>query len=114
MNMAKVRRAAEIAQLADFVESLPDGYDTQIGERGVRLSGGQRQLLGLARATYKDAPLLVLDEATSALDETTEAALFKALEELGTEGRTIIIIAHRRSTVDRCNSDPAARKWTID
>ena len=81
-DMDRVRRAAETAQLADFIETLPDGYESRVGERGVRLSGGQRQRLGLARAIYKDAPLLVLDEATSALDEATEAALLEALDEL--------------------------------
>jgi len=102
-DMEKVRQAAETAQLTDFIDALPDGFDTEIGERGVRLSGGQRQRLGLARAIYKDAPLLVLDEATSALDEATEAALLNALDELGSRGRTIIIIAHRRSTVEGCD-----------
>jgi len=102
-DMARVQRAAETAQLTDFIDSLPEGFDTRVGERGVRLSGGQRQRLGLARAIYKDAPVLVLDEATSALDEATEAALLNALDELGAEGRTIIIIAHRRSTVDGCD-----------
>lgn len=101
--MERVRQAAATAQLAEFVESLPDSYDTHVGERGVRLSGGQRQLLGLARAIYKDAPLMVLDEATSAIDEVTEAALFKALDALGAEGRTIIIIAHRHSTINGCD-----------
>ena len=102
-DMEKIRQAAETAQLTDFIDSLPDGFDTEIGERGVRLSGGQRQRLGLARAIYKDAPVLVLDEATSALDEATETALLDALDALGAKGRTIIIIAHRRSTVDGCN-----------
>jgi ATP-binding cassette subfamily B protein len=103
LDVQRVERAAEIAQLADFIGSLPDGFDTEVGERGVRLSGGQRQRLGLARAIYKDSPVLVLDEATSALDEATEAAFLRALDELGAEGRTIIIIAHRRSTVDGCD-----------
>jgi ABC-type multidrug transport system fused ATPase/permease subunit len=102
-NMERVRQAAEIAQLADFIDTLGDGYDTEVGERGVRLSGGQRQRLGLARAIYKNAPVLLLDEATSALDDATEAALLDALDELGAEGRTVIIIAHRRSTIDGCD-----------
>lgn len=102
-DMEKVRRAAATAQLADFIDTLPDGFNTRVGERGVRLSGGQRQRLGLARAIYKDAPVLLLDEATSALDDATEAALLGALDELGAEGQTIIIIAHRRSTVDGCD-----------
>ena len=79
--------------------SLPEGYLTKVGERGIRLSGGQRQRLGIARAIYKATPVLVLDEATSALDNVTEAAVMKALEGLGEEGRTIIVIAHRLSTL---------------
>jgi len=102
-DMEKVGRAAETAQLTEFIDTLPDGFGTRVGERGVRLSGGQRQRLGLARAIYKDAPVLLLDEATSALDDATEAALLEALDKLGAEERTIIIIAHRRSTVDGCN-----------
>jgi ATP-binding cassette, subfamily B, bacterial PglK len=99
----RVRFAAATAQLHDFVASLPDGYDTRIGERGIRLSGGQRQRLGIARAIYKQAPILILDEATSALDDVTEAAVMEALAALGHEGRTIILIAHRLSTVARCD-----------
>jgi ATP-binding cassette subfamily B protein len=99
----RIVEAAKIAQLHDFVLSLPGGYDTYVGERGIRLSGGQRQRLGIARAVYKNAPILVLDEATSALDEATEAAVIEALEELRREGRTIIIVAHRASTVSRCD-----------
>jgi ABC-type multidrug transport system fused ATPase/permease subunit len=103
IDMERVKAAAEVAQLAGFIASLPDGYDTKIGERGVRLSGGQRQRLALARAIYKQAPLLVLDEATSALDDATEAAVLAALDELHGEGRTIVVIAHRMSTVARCD-----------
>jgi ABC-type multidrug transport system fused ATPase/permease subunit len=103
LDMDKAARAAAIAQLAGFVDSLPEGYDTTVGERGIRLSGGQRQRLGLARAIYKESPVLVLDEATSALDEATEAAVIDGLEALRKEGRTIIIIAHRRSTVARAD-----------
>jgi ABC-type multidrug transport system fused ATPase/permease subunit len=98
----RVRAAAATAQLHAFVVSLPDGYATTVGERGIRLSGGQRQRLGIARAIYKQTPVLVLDEATSALDDVTEAAVMEALEALGDEGRTIIIIAHRLSTLARC------------
>lgn len=101
--MERVRQAAAMAQLADFIETLPEGYRTRVGERGIRLSGGQRQRLGLARAIYKRAPLLVLDEATSALDDSTEAAVLAALDGLHAEGCTIVIIAHRLSTVARCN-----------
>jgi len=95
--------AATKAQMHEFIASLPEGYDTEVGERGVRLSGGQRQWLGLARAIYKQAPVLVLDEATSALDDATEAAVMDAVTALGREGLTIIIVAHRMSTVARCD-----------
>ncbi|HET9810296.1 MAG TPA: ABC transporter ATP-binding protein, partial [Sphingomicrobium sp.] len=103
LDPRRIAEAARTAQLDAFIHSLPEGYDTIIGERGIRLSGGQRQRLGLARAIYKDAPVLVLDEATSALDEATEAAIIDALDKLRREGRTIIIIAHRRSTIERCD-----------
>jgi ATP-binding cassette subfamily B protein len=103
IDMARVVGAATSAQLEEFIASLPDGYETSVGERGVRLSGGQRQRLGIARAIYKDAPVLVLDEATSALDHDTEVAVMQALDQLGGEGRTIIIIAHRPSTVEGCD-----------
>jgi ATP-binding cassette, subfamily B, bacterial len=93
-----VVRAAKLAQLHDFVASLPQGYDTLVGERGVKLSGGQRQRLSIARAIVKDAPLLVLDEATSSVDTETERAIQENLRTL-TEGRTALIIAHRLSTI---------------
>jgi ATP-binding cassette subfamily B protein len=103
VDMERVRRAAEAAQLTEFVDSLTSGLDTMIGERGARLSGGQRQRLALARAVYKGAPILVLDEATSALDDETEAAVLSTLGALQAEGRTIIIIAHRSSTIEGCD-----------
>jgi ABC-type multidrug transport system fused ATPase/permease subunit len=99
----RVVDAARKAQLYDFVCSLPEGFDTHVGERGIRLSGGQRQRLGIARAIYKNTPILVFDEATSALDDLTETAVITALEELRREGRTIIIVAHRLSTIRRCD-----------
>ncbi len=101
-DVARITRAADIAQLSEFIAGLPEGYGTMVGERGVRLSGGQRQRLGLARAIYKQAPVMVLDEATSALDEATEAAVMAALDRLGAEGQTILIIAHRLSTLAKC------------
>ena len=103
VDLARAQQAAATAQLDDFIRSLPEGYATRVGERGVQLSGGQRQRLGIARAIYKDAPLLVLDEATSALDDATEQAVMSALDQLGHEGRTIIIIAHRGSTIRGCD-----------
>lgn len=98
----RILAAGAAAQLDEFVATLPDGYETTVGERGIRLSGGQRQRLGIARAIYKQSPVLVLDEATSALDETTEAAVMDSLAALGEQGRTIIIVAHRVSTLSRC------------
>jgi ABC-type multidrug transport system fused ATPase/permease subunit len=99
----QIMEAAKKAQLHDFVLSLPAGYETTVGERGVRLSGGQRQRLGLARAIYKGAPVMILDEATSALDDETEAAVIASLEALRREGRTIVIVAHRASTIRNCD-----------
>jgi ATP-binding cassette subfamily B protein len=103
IDMERIIRAAEVTQLHEFVSSLSESYDTVIGERGIRLSGGQRQRLGLARAIYKDTPLLVLDEATSALDEGTEAAVMEGIEKLAANGRTIVMIAHRRSSIIACD-----------
>jgi ATP-binding cassette subfamily B protein len=97
---ADVRRAAELAHAAEFVEALPARYDTLVGERGVKLSGGQRQRVAIARAILKDAPILILDEATSALDSESEALIQDALLTL-LAGRTAIVIAHRLSTVRR-------------
>lgn len=103
IDMDRVIEAARLAQLHEFVISLPDSYETVVGERGIRLSGGQRQRLGIARAIYKQVPVLVLDEATSALDEETEAAIIEALHRRGRGGRTMIIIAHRASTIAHCD-----------
>lgn len=93
-----IRRAADAAFAADFIEELTDGFDTVIGESGARLSGGQRQRISIARAILKDAPVLVLDEATSALDTESERKVQKALENL-MKNRTTIVIAHRLSTI---------------
>ncbi len=95
---AQVRAAARAAHAEEFILSLPDGYDSRVGENAVRLSGGQRQRLALARAFLKDAPVLILDEATSALDSESEARIQEALAELA-RNRTVLIIAHRFATI---------------
>lgn len=98
----KVWKALKEAQLDEFVRGLPDGLNTEIGDRGVRLSGGQRQRIGIARALYFDPPLLVLDEATSSLDNETETAVMEAIDSLH-GSRTMIIIAHRLTTIRNCD-----------
>lgn len=90
--------AAKAAQAHDFIAALPDGYDTQVGERGITLSGGQRQRVAIARAILRDAPILLLDEATSALDAESEVLVQRGLERL-MEGRTTLVIAHRLATI---------------
>ncbi|WAC28630.1 ABC transporter ATP-binding protein [Ancylobacter sp. SL191] len=97
-----VWRALEAAQLADYVRGLPEGLQTNVGERGVRLSGGQRQRIGIARALYYTPQVLVLDEATAALDNATETRLMAAIEHAKSD-RTLIMIAHRLSTVRNCD-----------
>lgn len=98
----KVWEALREAQLDEFVKSLPDGLNTQIGDRGVKLSGGQRQRIGIARALYSEPELLVLDEATSALDNETEMAVMEAIDSLH-GSRTLVIIAHRLTTIKNCD-----------
>jgi ATP-binding cassette subfamily B protein len=94
----EVQQAAEAAEADDFLQALPDGYLSELGERGARLSGGQQQRIAIARALLKDAPILLLDEATSALDAQSERAVQQALERL-MAGRTTLVIAHRLATV---------------
>ena len=94
----EIRDAAKKAHLEDMIASLPEGYDTQIGERGLKLSGGQKQRLAIARMFLKNPPILILDEATSALDTETERFIQKSLMELA-ENRTTLIIAHRLATI---------------
>jgi ATP-binding cassette subfamily B protein len=97
-----VRAAAEEAQALGFVEALPEGFDTPLGERGKSLSGGQRQRMAIARALVRDAPILLLDEATSALDAENERLVQAALDQ-AMQGRTTIVIAHRLATVLRAD-----------
>ncbi|MBI5022025.1 MAG: ABC transporter ATP-binding protein [Ignavibacteriales bacterium] len=98
----KIVAAAKVANAHDFISSLPEGYDTVIGDRGVKISGGERQRISLARAILKNPPILILDEATSALDTENEILVQQAIERL-MEGRTSIVIAHRLSTVQRAD-----------
>ena len=102
IDLARVGQAARQAQISDFIEDSLDSYEGLAGERGSRLSGGQLQRIGIARALYKNATVLVFDEATSALDGVTEQSVIEAIEELGSD-LTIIIVAHRISTVRHCD-----------
>jgi ATP-binding cassette subfamily B protein len=97
-TLEEVYEAARRANIHEYIMSLPDGYDTQIGERGVKLSGGQKQRLSIARVFLKNPAILILDEATSALDNTTEILIQAALDEL-CKGRTTLVVAHRLSTI---------------
>lgn len=98
VSMTEIRRAAEMAYADGFIDELPNGFDTDVGERGVKLSGGQRQRIAIARALLRNPKILMLDEATSSLDSRSEIEVQKALKNL-MAGRTTIIIAHRLSTV---------------
>ncbi|MDH3247226.1 MAG: ATP-binding cassette domain-containing protein, partial [Saprospiraceae bacterium] len=101
-KMEDVIRAAKVAQAHEFIENTEHGYQTFVGDRGVRLSGGQLQRITLARAVLKDAPLLILDEATSALDSESERAVQQALGEI-VRDKTVVIIAHRLSTIQHAD-----------
>lgn len=99
-----VSRAARIANIHHFIaDELPNGYDTVVGERGVRHSGGERQRIGIARALYHDPEVLVLDEATSSLDQGTERAVHQSIEHAAA-AKTVIMIAHRLSTTRHCDA----------
>ncbi|MFZ2872532.1 ABCB family ABC transporter ATP-binding protein/permease [Zavarzinia sp.] len=99
---AEVEQAAKLARIHDFIVSLPDGYDSMVGERGLKLSGGEKQRVAIARTILKNPPILLLDEATSALDTQTEKEIQTSLKEIS-RGRTAIVIAHRLSTVVDCD-----------
>jgi ATP-binding cassette subfamily B protein len=107
-----VVRAAQMAGAEEFIERLPDGYNTFVQEGAVNFSGGQRQRLAIARAIYKDAPILILDEATSALDSESERLVQDALEKL-MRGRTSLVIAHRLSTIERADRIVALEEGRI-
>jgi subfamily B ATP-binding cassette protein MsbA len=102
VDEGRVRHALRAANLQDFVATLPQGVHTTVGHNGGQLSGGQRQRLAIARAVYKDAPILILDEATSALDAESERAVQDALEKL-MKGRTTLVIAHRLATIEHAD-----------
>jgi len=102
IDILKVIDAAKTANLHDFIDSLPNGYQTVVGDRGEKLSGGQCQRIGLARALYSEPKILFLDEATSALDNLTELAVMEAVQKLS-NNMTLIIVAHRLSTIASCD-----------
>ena len=108
----EILEAAKKANITDFINSLPNGWDTEIGERGVRLSGGQKQRLSIARLFLKNPPILILDEATSALDNTTEMLIQTSLNELA-KGRTCLVVAHRLSTIKNADEIAVISKGKI-
>lgn len=111
-DMARIRAAADAGYATEFIEQMAQGFDTELGENGVRLSGGQRQRLAIARAIYKNAPILILDEATSALDTESERKVQAALENL-MKNRTTLVIAHRLSTIENADRIVVMRQGRI-
>lgn len=103
INIKKVREAAKKAEIANFIETTPQGYETKVGERGIRFSGGQKQRIGIARAIYKKKQLLILDEATSALDPATEKKILQNIRKENST-QTIVIISHRKKTLQQCDN----------
>ena len=111
-NSDEIHAAAKAAHALEFIQNMPQGFDTQIGEKGIKLSGGQRQRLAIARAILKNAPILILDEATSALDSESERHVQAALETL-MQGRTTIVIAHRLSTIENADRIVVLNKGNV-
>jgi len=103
-NLERVATLTRKLGLSDFIEKLPQGYNTQVGENGSMLSGGQKQRLAIARALYKNPEILILDEATSALDSMSEQYVQSVIQDLRRDGKTIIVIAHRISTIRNADS----------
>ena len=102
IDFDRVKWAAKLANISHFIEGTSEGYSTFVGERGVRLSGGQLQRIGIARALYKDASILIFDEATSALDNLTEDSVMTAIDSLD-DSLTVVMVAHRISTLQNCD-----------
>ena len=102
INLEKIKNAAKLAQIDDFICDLPESYNSMIGDRGVRLSGGQRQRIAIARAIYNNPSIILLDEATSALDHETESKIMDTIYSLPKE-ITVIMVAHRLSTLERAD-----------
>jgi ABC-type multidrug transport system fused ATPase/permease subunit len=112
--MEAVCRAARSASIHEFVQQeLSEGYDTVVGEEGVRLSGGQRQRIGIARALYRDPEVLIFDEATSSVDTGTERRIMESIYQLSGK-KTILLIAHRKKTLERCDKILRIEKGRID
>ena len=109
----QVLAAAQAARCTDFIEKLPQGYDTVIGENGYTLSGGERQRLSIARALLKDAPIILLDEATAALDPENETLIQEALSRL-VKNKTVIVIAHRLRTIEHADKIVVLKEGTIE
>ena len=103
IDRSKVQEIIKKVKLEDLILSLPDGLDNKIGERGVRISGGQSQRLGIARIMYQEREIIILDEATSALDKNTEKEVLNGLFK-NIENKTFIIIAHRKETIEKCEN----------
>ena len=110
--MEEVISASKMANIHNFIASLPAGYDTPVGEKGTQLSGGQKQRIAIARALIKDPKILILDEATSALDEQSQEIVQQALDK-AMEGRTAVVIAHRMSTIQKCSRIIVVHKGNV-